>query len=86
MSRMNELDLCITDVAHGDENLRKQLVEEINDHLQGIKPFDELSLSARGVIEIWETTNEHEMSYHGGTLGFPQDDDDLLIQEGESHV
>lgn len=78
---MSELDLTITDFAQGDDQVRKALVEEISEHLNGLKPFAELSSRAQMIIEVWECSREHEESLHGGTMGYPVDDDDIPLQD-----
>ena len=83
MSVMKELDMCVTDIAHGDEQKRLKMVEEISEHLNGIRPFHELSFESQRAIEVWETQNEDQTSYHQGTMGYPQDDDDIPLNEEE---
>ena len=81
MSVMKELDFCITEMCFGDDEKRLKMVEEIGEHLNGIRPFHELSFESQRALEVWETSGEQELSYDQGTMGYPADDDDLPIQE-----
>jgi hypothetical protein len=52
---MSELDIEVHEMSKGDERLYSMLVEEINEHFEGLRSFSELSTQAQIVIERWET-------------------------------
>lgn len=81
MSKMNELDLCIQEVSEEDQNIRDSVTAEISDHLNGLKPFYELSFRAQRAIEIWETTNEEESYRMGQLCSYPCDEEITLEEE-----
>ena len=83
MGRMNELDLCIQEVALDDKALRDKITDELVLHLNGLLPYNEMSQGAQRAISIFETAKMDELSYHEGHLGFPVDDDDLPL-DGEN--
>jgi len=63
MSKMNELDLCISDIANGDEKLRQSMIEEITDHLNGTTPWNQLSRESQMAYEIFESDMGAEVTY-----------------------
>ena len=75
MSKMSELDLCISDIAGHDKELRKRLVDEIELHLNNLLPYDQMSEDAQKVICLFEQENKAEQSYHQGHLSMPDDDE-----------
>ena len=55
MSKMSELDLCITEISNGDEGLRQSMITEINEHLNGLMPWNELSQESKLAYEMFES-------------------------------
>jgi len=62
MSLMKDLSLCIDEYVQGNQKLRSELVEEVNEHLHGNKEFYDMSQPAQRVIEIYETGNIEELA------------------------
>ena len=93
MSSMNELDQLVDDMAKGDQAKRSSLVEEINDHINGVLPWDQLTFEAQFCVEQWETMNTAEFhgnadhgypnAYEGGYPGADEYDDGLAGEECE---
>lgn len=73
MKTMSELDIEVLEMSKGDSRLYFSLVEEINEHLEGLRSFSELSCRAQIVLERWETGNTAEIN---GT-----EPDDLTVEE-----
>lgn len=61
MSTMKELDLSIDEYARGNQNLRSELVEEVNEYLHGNKAFYDMSPHAQRVVEVYGTGNIEEL-------------------------
>jgi len=55
MSKMSELDLCITEISNGDEPLRQSMIEEINDHLNGTMAWNLMSQESQMAYEMFES-------------------------------
>lgn len=81
MSRMNELDLCIEDMAEGNAKVKIEMVEEIMEHLNGLREFKDLSERSKLAMETWETGKIDEISHNQPHLGWPVDDDDIPLYE-----
>ena len=83
MGKMNELDLCIQEVAMNDKALRDKITDEIELHLNGLLPYDHMSPESQKAICMFEEQNKAEQSYHEGHLGAPIDIDDIPLNEEE---
>ena len=81
MSRMNELDLCIQEVACNDQELEHKITDELELHLNGLLPYNEMSYEAQRAMSIFETTTKEELEYYNGHQSIPTDDDDIPLEE-----
>jgi len=75
MSKMNQLDLCISDIANGDKDLERQIRDEMELHLNGLLHYSELCESSQKAICAFEQANKAEMDYNSGRLGMPEEDE-----------
>ena len=75
MSQMNRLSQCIDEIAVNDDGLRNAIVEEINEHLNGLLPWNQLSMESQMAYEMFELDRQQEADYSEGHYGHPDDDD-----------
>jgi hypothetical protein len=78
---MNELDQCINDIAMDDVDLKESMVLEIQEHLNGMRPYEDLTYEAQRAIDVWTTMNADEVHYNEQFNHPGYDDSDGMLEE-----
>lgn len=68
--KMNNLSICIQEVARDDSKTTKAITAEINEYLHGDKRFDQLTVPAQYAVQLASTGNDDEICYNKGRFSF----------------